>query len=297
MIKPGSRRLPEFTLPLIAGLLLCLWLAGCTSASANLSAPTASSIPSALPPTDKPVSIPSATPNQSRLTQLSTTTPTPDDPTRICSPFPGASQADLIASISNPYNPPPPGSDDPHQGVDLAVQQDGMALAGDPALAVLNGSVAMVTEDRFPYGYTLLVETPFEALPSAWIETLQPPTPAPIRPSNSALTCPAITPQPTWNGASRSLYILYAHLQGRPAFQLGDRIQCGQAIGRIGQSGNALNPHLHLEVRVGPVGARFSSMAHYDNTAQTEEMGNYCLWRVSDVFQLVDPLRLLVQLP
>jgi hypothetical protein len=38
-------------------------------------------------------------------------------------------------------------------------------------------------------------------------------------------------------------------------------------------------------------------MAHYDNTAQTEEMGNYCMWRVSDVFQLVDPLRLLGQLP
>jgi hypothetical protein len=38
-------------------------------------------------------------------------------------------------------------------------------------------------------------------------------------------------------------------------------------------------------------------MAHYDNTAQIEEMGNYCLWRVSNVFQLVDPLRLLAQLP
>jgi murein DD-endopeptidase MepM/ murein hydrolase activator NlpD len=215
----------------------------------------------------------------------------------ICAPFPGASRADLLASISNPYNPPPPGSDDPHQGVDLAVQQNGLALAGDPALAVLSGNVAMVTGDRFPYGYTLLVETPLEALPSAWMETLQPPTPAPTRPSNPALTCPVVTPQPSWDGDSRSLYILYAHLQEQAAFQPGNRIQCGQAIGRIGQSGNALNPHLHLEVRVGPSGARFSSMAHYDNTAQTEEMGNYCMWRVSDVFQLVDPLRLLAQLP
>jgi len=215
----------------------------------------------------------------------------------ICSPFPDTSHADLLASISNPYNPPPPGSDDPHQGVDLAVQQNGLALAGGPALAVLSGKVAMLTADRFPYGYTLLVETPLEELPSAWMETLQPPTPAPTRPSNPALTCPAVTPQPSWDGESRSLYILYAHLQEQAAFQPGDRIQCGQAIGRIGQSGNALNPHLHLEVRVGPSGARFSSMAHYDNTAQIEEMGNYCLWRVSGVFQLVDPLRLLAQLP
>jgi len=106
-----------------------------------------------------------------------------------------------------------------------------------------------------------------------------------------------VIPDPPWNEASRSLYILYVHLQERAAFQPGDSIQCGQAIGRIGQSGNALNPHLHLEVRVGPAGARFSSMAHYDNTAQPEEMGNYCTWLVSDLFQLVDPLRLLAQLP
>jgi murein DD-endopeptidase MepM/ murein hydrolase activator NlpD len=177
------------------------------------------------------------------------------------------------------------------------VQQYGIAVAGSPALAVLGGSVAMVTGDRFPYGYALLVETPFEAFPPEWVATIQPPTPAPIRTSNPALTCPAVTPQPSWDHSRRSLYILYAHLQEPAAFQPGDRIHCGQTIGHIGQSGNALNPHLHLEVRVGPAGARFSSMAHYDNTAQPEEMGNYCLWRVSDAFQHINPLHLLAQLP
>jgi murein DD-endopeptidase MepM/ murein hydrolase activator NlpD len=208
----------------------------------------------------------------------------------------------LIASISNPFNPPPPGSDDPHQGLDLAVQQNGIALAGGTALAVLTGEVAMVTQDRFPYGYTLLIETPLEVLPPTWLANLHTPasellTPAPTYHPNPALSCPAITPSPPWSNDRRSLYLLYAHLQEIPAFQPGDAIECGQTIGRIGQSGNALNPHLHLEVRVGPAGARFASVAHYDNTAQPEEMGNYCLWRVSNIFQLIDPLRLLAQLP
>jgi murein DD-endopeptidase MepM/ murein hydrolase activator NlpD len=216
---------------------------------------------------------------------------------RVCSPFPGASQAELVAAISNPFNPPPPGSDDPHQGVDLAVQQEGIALAGAPALAVLSGSVAMVTADRFPYGYALLIETPIEALPPDVLAEIHLSTAAPTLAPDLALNCPAITPEPLWDPSARSLYVLYAHLESQPAFGLGDRIECGQTLGRIGQSGNALNPHLHLETRLGPAGARFISMAHYDNTATLEEMGNYCVWRVSGVFQLLNPLDLLRQLP
>ena len=67
---------------------------------------------------------------------------------------------------------------------------------------------------------------------------------------------------------------------------------CGQAIGSVGMSGNALNPHLHLEVRVGPAGIRLESMAHYDTSATAQEMANYCRWRVSGLFQLVDPMQL-----
>ena len=274
----------------------CGWQPALRS-SAGHPIPTASRLPASLSPADDPAPTSSATPGDTRITQPVLASATPSDPLRICSPFTGATFADLVASISNPFNPPPPGSDDPHQAVDLAVQRNGIALAGDPALAVLSGTVAMVTEDRFPYGYALLVETSLETLPPVVVATLQPPSPAPTYPPNPALTCPPVTPEPAWDGASRSLYVLYAHLQERPAFQPGDRIQCGQAIGRIGQSGNALNPHLHLEVRVGPAGARFSSMAHYDNTARPEEMGSYCLWRVSNIFQLVDPQRLLVQIP
>lgn len=296
MIKPGWHRGPVF-IKLISWALACTWLAACATASASHQTNIASSVPARLSPTDIPDPIPGSTPTSTSTTKLSESSLTPDDPMRICSPFPGATRADLIASISNPYNPPPPGSDDPHQGIDLAVQQEGIALSGSPVLAVLSGSVAMVTADRFPYGYTLMVETPLEALPPDWMAAIHPPTPAPTRASNPALTCPAVTPEPPWNGARQSLYIVYAHLQEKAAFQSGDTIECSETIGRVGQSGNALNPHLHLEVRVGPAGARFSSMAHYDNTAQPEEMANYCIWRVSNVFQLIDPLRLLAQLP
>jgi murein DD-endopeptidase MepM/ murein hydrolase activator NlpD len=89
------------------------------------------------------------------------------------------------------------------------------------------------------------------------------------------------------------LYLLYAHLQVAPDLQLGDQVACGGAIGAIGDSGNALNPHLHLELRIGPQASRFHSMAHYDASATPEEMASYCTWRVSGQYQLIDPLKLL----
>lgn len=300
MCKPGSRREGKLG-KLIGVLLLCACLAACSPAAGDgLPAHASDPSPSPLTPTHQPAFIATTAP------AVATTAPPPTLPVAspthilrpdICPPFPGASQADLIAAISNPFNPPPPGSDDPHQAVDIAVQQDGMALAGGPVLAVLGGRVAMLTDDRFPYGFALLVETPLEDLPSEWLAENPALTPAPTRGAYPALTCPAVTPAPAWNEARRSLYHLYAHLQEKPALQPGQPIQCGETIGRIGQSGNALNPHLHLEARIGPAGARFASMAHYDNTARPEEMGNYCLWRVSNVFQLIDPLQLLEQLP
>jgi murein DD-endopeptidase MepM/ murein hydrolase activator NlpD len=92
----------------------------------------------------------------------------------------------------------------------------------------------------------------------------------------------------------RSLYVLYAHLQEPPSLKLSDAINCGRELGAIGDSGNALNPHLHVEVRIGPTGAKFPGMAHYDTSATSEEMANYCLWRVSGLFQLLDPMPLLI---
>jgi murein DD-endopeptidase MepM/ murein hydrolase activator NlpD len=79
-------------------------------------------------------------------------------------------------------------------------------------------------------------------------------------------------------------------MQNPPDFQLGQALACGQAIGQVGMSGNALNPHLHFETRLGPPGLSFASLAHYDVSASPAEMSAYCDWSVRGVFQLVDPL-------
>ncbi|MBN1148885.1 MAG: peptidoglycan DD-metalloendopeptidase family protein, partial [Anaerolineales bacterium] len=117
-------------------------------------------------------------------------------------------------------------------------------------------------------------------------------------PPHPALTCPEVQGAQSWEpSAQRSLYLLYAHLGEPVAYQLGDKVACGAHIGIIGQSGNALNPHVHIEARLGPAGARFMGMAHYEPRATPLEMSNYCSWRVSGVFQLIDPMRLLALLP
>lgn len=216
---------------------------------------------------------------------------TPPAAPQVCSPLEGVSVNDLSSHIVNPFHPPRPGSDDPHQGVDLAdlYPGSGVARAGLRVRAVLAGRVATVIQDRFPYGNAILVETPLEGIPAGWLAALQVPTPAPTFSSHSALTCPTPQVPPVWNLTQRSLYLIYAHMQQTPRLQEGEAVSCGEGLGAIGSSGNALNPHLHLEARVGPAGADFASMAHYDSSASPQEMRSYCEWRVSGLFQLIDP--------
>jgi murein DD-endopeptidase MepM/ murein hydrolase activator NlpD len=173
--------------------------------------------------------------------------------------------------------------------------QNGISLSGLPVQAILEGQVALVVSGRFPYGNAVLVETPLDSLPPALLEMLDlPPVPAEPQVSN-ALTCPTPAAPTEWKPERSSLYLLYAHMLEPPASQAGDSVSCGQVIGAIGSSGNALNPHLHLEVRVGPAGARFPGMAHYDASAKPEEMTAYCQWRVSGSFVHIDPLLLFSQ--
>ena len=200
---------------------------------------------------------------------------------------------DLLDAVVNPYNPPPAGSDDPHHGVDLAIIDSGIALAGHPVQALLPGVVAAVITDRFPYGNALIIETPLSALPIGLLTVL---SSVPQGPSaqTSALTCPPVS-YPWQENPEKSLYILYAHLLESPAVETGDWVTGGEAIGAVGSSGNALNPHLHLEARLGPARATFASMAHYDPSASSDEMAAYCTWRISSTFSLRDPFLLLAQ--
>lgn len=219
---------------------------------------------------------------------------TPAPPLRLCSPLQDIDLADLASLVSNPYFPPPSGSDNPHQGVDLAVRMPGsdMAVAGHPVQAALAGRIVMAQADRFPYGNALMIETALDPQAAAlWPTDTIPPPAATLAPA-TGLTCPPIS-LPPLDFNKRSLYVLYAHLLTPPQGPAGQQVDCGQSIGQIGSSGNALNPHLHFEARVGPAGMQFPSMAHYDNSVTSEEMGNYCLWRISGLFQLVDPMAVL----
>jgi len=210
---------------------------------------------------------------------------------QVCSPLAGVNLDPLNDLMVNPYLPPRPGSDDPHQGLDLAVLSgpNGIALSGTMVQTILSGTVAGKAVDRFPYGNMLMIETPLDDALVTALPYLTVPEPLPERLPAGALTCPQSEVEPAAAGAPRSLYILYAHMQNPENFQLGDVIQCGRKIGEIGSSGNALNPHLHIEVRVGPAGQTFPSMAHYDPSASVPEMDAYCTWRVSGVFQSINP--------
>jgi len=214
---------------------------------------------------------------------------------RLCTPLQGVSLNQMAEQVSNPYHPPAPGRDEPHAGVDLATRftDTEIALAGHPVQAALPGRVVTIIRDRFPFGNAILVETPLDSFPNDWWAPAEVPLPAPTLTSRSALTCPPAPDPVLSHPERRSLYVLYAHLEQAPALQPGDSVGCGQVIGATGQTGNALNPHLHFETRVGPSGLKMGSMAHYHSSVTPEEMSNYCLWTVSNLFQVVDPMKML----
>ena len=222
---------------------------------------------------------------------------TPTAVMQICSPVEGVKLENITSMIFNPYYPPAAGSDDPHQGIDLSdVDLDTqIAKTGLGVNSIINGQVVMVMNDRFPYGNAVLVESAFDSLPSGWQNTILNETAPASWGTNPALTCPSGWDQDPESNADPSIFILYAHLENPPEVTQGQLIKCGENIGRIGMSGNALAPHLHIEIRYGPSSGLTDSMAHYDTSASLGEMSNYCRWRVSGWYRLLDPMSLLLQ--
>ncbi len=167
-----------------------------------------------------------------------------------------------------------------------------IAMKGASVQAILEGEVVMVMKDRFPYGNAVLVETAFQELPFGWTQKLSGLSAPDLFNTNTSLTCP-----PGWDelddpNQELSLHILYAHLENSPELLPGDQVGCGNVIGSIGDSGNALAPHLHIEIRYGYSAGIKGSMAHYDVSADEQEMSNYCRWRVSGWYRIIDPIDL-----
>jgi murein DD-endopeptidase MepM/ murein hydrolase activator NlpD len=203
---------------------------------------------------------------------------------------------DLPTTIYNPFHLPKAGSDDPHQGVDFSEvePQSRISLEGMAVQSILAGKVVQVMEDRFPYGNAVLVVSGPVEIPLSWLAAINKmENPSPWR-ANPALSCPQ-----GWEDAPEQkeqihLFVLYAHLKNATDVQVEDRILTGQLLGEIGMSGNALAPHLHVEIRYAYSEAIPDSMAHYDVSATAPEMMQYCRWRVSGWYRPLDPMSLLL---
>jgi murein DD-endopeptidase MepM/ murein hydrolase activator NlpD len=174
--------------------------------------------------------------------------------------------------ISQPYDPPPDGSDARHHGLDFFYYQvDGRgSIAGEGIQSILPGIVAAVINDRLPYGNMIIIETPVSFL----TQRLR----AAFRESSDL-----------------SIYHLYAHMTSASDLSIGDSISCGQILGQVGQTGyNIPVPHLHIETRLGIPGVTFKDMAFYDTQATSSEIKNYSRWRISGEFIHFDPISLII---
>jgi len=279
---------------------ILLFISACTTSTPDIG----------LPPTLTRFITPSvietatASPIPPRLPTVVVQDPTkiPNKETDFCSPLKDVPYSDVPSFVSNKYFPPELGSDDPHQGIDLSILDNvrRIAVGGKTVQAMIDGQVAAIIVDRFPYGNAVIIEANIDVIQEQLSKSRFDPI-IDLSTGMSALTCPEeettvkVNQIQNSNRDEKSLYLIYAHLTLPPEFQIGDRVKCGQAIGIIGSSGNALNPHLHLEARIGPSRTWFSSMSHYDTKASLTEMANYCIWRTSGLFRLINPLLLFQQ--
>jgi len=213
----------------------------------------------------------------------------------IPSPLLGIAVEELSGITTQSFVMPPDGEDSGHHGVDFAFwrYKDYTTIEDIPILAVFPGKVVSAyNKIRQPYGYDVIIETRLADIPQEIQDAIKLPevsaTPASL---SNRLTCPAGFAD-WWDYDSQSLYVLYAHMADVPSVQLGQTVQVGDTLGLVGNTGASTNPHLHLEMRIGPSDAVFASMGHYDVNTTEQERHNYCQWRISGEFQLFDPMLL-----
>jgi len=172
--------------------------------------------------------------------------------------------------VSDPYRPPPGKSDARHHGVDFSYYRFGErdTIQGVGVQAVMPGRVVAALADTFPFGNLVMIETDDAMLP---VDLRQ-----------------LVGAEP-----GESLYLFYAHLESAPSLRIGDLVEACQLIGAVDKSGNAVEPHLHLEARRGPAGTVFNEMGEYFPAASPAEKAAYQLWRTSGVYRHLDPMILL----
>jgi murein DD-endopeptidase MepM/ murein hydrolase activator NlpD len=258
-------------------LLLLLLLPACAAPPLPAAVPV--ELTQAMPEvTSRPAPSPSptllATPTELNPRRSATDIPVPQTtPTPaflLCTPLSLHPLSELPQVIGDPYNPPRPGREERHHGVDFAYYHyaDRDSMQGEPIQSILPGIVAAAIHDLYPYGNMVMVETSPALLPIELLTLLE------FQPDES-------------------LYVLYAHMDSSPAVSIGEVVEACQPLGEVGMTGNTELPHLHLETRLGPKGSVFESMRYYDTRATLEELATYELWRTSGVYRHFDPMILL----
>lgn len=267
---------------LAIGLGLAGLLAGCAAVSparvasitpSTTAAPIAYATPGTLPSPvvprfPLPTNPPGTTPPSASVTAP------PTLPYRlefaVCTPLEDHPLDQLRLIVSDPYRPPKGKSDARHHGVDFSYYRFGErdSIQGVGVQAVLPGQVAAALVDSYPFGNLVIVETAVALLPADLGEQL---------------------------GAKpgESLFLLYAHLDAAPLLRIGESVPACQPLGAVGKSGNAVEPHLHLEARLGPAGTVFNELGEYFAGATETERSNYRLWRTSGVYRHLDPMLLI----
>ena len=287
----------------VAAIFSSALLAACTPPPAPPPPPTVTYALSPAPteqttPTPRYTPLPSPTAPPQPTPSPSAILPTPQPPATICSPLEGEPLSALTSPdlLKNPFVAARAGYDDGHPGIDLAYwsRPDGKPMLGLPIHALFAGTVAFTIQNRPPFGNAVVIETALASAPFEWLKQRISATPAQNLQASFSLMCPDYKDFKA-DSSDTALYVLYAHLNHTPLVQPGDTVACAQPIGEVGTTGNSVNPHLHLEIRVGPAGVRFASMAHYDPVATQAELRAYCLWRVSGAFPAIDPLSILSQ--
>jgi hypothetical protein len=275
----------------VAVVLFFLGMSGC-ALPPSLSTATSTVPQPPITATFTPTILPSAT-----TTSTIPPTTTTELALQVCSPLQGIERGKLKDITSNPWVEPLPYVEktDRHPAIDFSFYhfEKYDTFANFPIQSILPGKVILIENNRFPYGNMVLIETPLSQVDSTFLPKIPIPTPLPPSVYTIEDRCPVNGNKVTYDPAAKSIYVLYAHLSSLPLVKIGDTISCGEQIGFAGKTGNAAEEHLHLEIRIGPSNALFSSIASYHSSVTLEERYNYCIWTASGVFQAIDPAILL----
>lgn len=250
---------------ILLGLALILG-SSCTPATQNKSTPAAQ--------LKKPDITPTAAPATPTILPTATAHALLKAEPLICSPLAIQPLDKLNLIITQPFIMPrvmDDGTykDSGHHGLDIGfITRGKQKFTGTPVLAVVDGTISTIIHNRPPYGDMVMLETPYEHIPTKIIANHKIPV-------------------------GDSLYTVYAHLQNIQQLIIGQEVNCGHQIAETGLTGMTDGPHLHFETRWGPARASFPVMAYYLSNVTADEVKNYTIWRMSGKYQLFDPFELL----